>query len=147
MRHLFFWRQLTIVPYEGGNADVIRQELGCDVQRRKRPNDLHGLEADRDDTLEQFQRIGWVTTGRLDCIAIGVVDDDTGLVGLYALALHHPFERRLAVDHVVIGLQRDTGLLMLALRGLQEIHFRDNFPVENGRGGNLDGTGGAGIAP
>ena len=39
---------------------------------------------------------------------VGVVGDETRRVLLHRIALHHPLDRRLAVHHVVVGLQRNV---------------------------------------
>lgn len=78
--------------------------------------DLHGLQADGDDALEKFERVSRISDC-LDCIAVCVFDDAASFVGFHALALHHPVERGLAVDHIVIGLQRNTGDSNVAVVG------------------------------
>ena len=68
--------------------------------------DLHGLKAYCDHPLEEFQGIGSVAHG-LCGIKIGVINDAAGLVGLNTLAFHHPFKGRLAIDHIIIGIERN----------------------------------------
>ena len=77
-------------------------------ERRQATNDLHGLQANRDDTLQEPQWVGRVANG-FDGIAIGVVDNAAGRISLDTLSFHHPFQSGLAVDHVVVGFQWNTG--------------------------------------
>lgn len=44
----------------------------------------------------------------LSAPVVGVVGDETRRVGLHRIALHHPLDRRLAVHHIVVGLQRNA---------------------------------------
>src|SRR5690606_23931910 len=84
-----------------------------DLQRREAADDFHRLQADGDDALEKFQRIGRIANG-FDGISVGVVDNIASLVGFRiiavlqnSLSLHYPFKSRLTVDDVFVSLQRD----------------------------------------
>lgn len=93
-------------PVVSTNEPVTRSR--SDIEGREGLNDFHGFKADRDYTQEQLQWIAWVTHG-FGGPVVGVVGDATVFVGADALAFYDPIQRGLAVDDVVVSLQRDAG--------------------------------------
>lgn len=78
-----------------------------DVELRESADDLHGVEADGDEALEEFDGVLGIVHG-LGGPEVGGVDDTGFLVGLHALAFDDPFEGGLAIDHVGVGVEGDV---------------------------------------
>ena len=78
-----------------------------DVEGGQRVDDLHRLEADRDDPGEQVDDVARVPD--LAGPVVGVVDDARGLVGLHLVAVDDPLDRRARAEHVAVGLLGDAG--------------------------------------
>ena len=70
-------------------------------------HNIHGLHAHIDDTEQHIQNIARVAD--LFGPVVGIIGNAAFLVRLDLVAFHDPFHGRLAVDHVLIGLSRDTG--------------------------------------
>jgi hypothetical protein len=84
-----------------------RLSVLVNIQGRKRAHDLHRLQADRDYAQEQFERVA-----RLCIVSIAQLFASLTMFqsrSFHALALDHPVQRRLAVDDIVQGLQRNAG--------------------------------------
>ena len=78
------------------------RRISEDVQCRQVMDDFLGFEADGDDAQQQFQRVARVVHGFAGPV-VGVVGDAGLFVGGDGLPFHHPFQRRFAVDDVVIS--------------------------------------------
>ena len=77
------------------------------IQRRQAVHDLLSFQAHSYHALKQLQWVLGVAHGFVGPV-VGVVDDAAGFVGAHGLALHHPVQRGLAVDHIVPCRLRDA---------------------------------------
>lgn len=83
-----------------------RMPLG-NVQSRQCVDYAVGFEAYGDHAQEEVEGVAWVVHG-FDGPGVGVVDYAGVFVGFEALAFHHPVEGGFAVDHVVVGGERNV---------------------------------------
>ncbi len=73
---------------------------------RERADDLHRFERDGDDAQQQVVDVFRVVV--LAAPVVRIVLNPARRVRLHRIALHHPLDCRLAVHHVVVGLQRNV---------------------------------------
>lgn len=73
------------------------------VQCRQGLDDLHRLHADPHYALEEGDDVAGIVGPR-----VRVIPDAAALIDGDLIALHDPFDGRLAVDRVVVSLQRDV---------------------------------------
>ena len=76
--------------------------LVLDVQLWQSSHNLDRFNAYRDHTAKKIKGVAGIADG-FGGVAVGIVYYAAGRVFLNSLPLHHPLNRRLAVDHVVIG--------------------------------------------
>lgn len=92
----------------GKVAENVTPPSPSNIKLRQISHDFHRFKADSDHPAQQVKRVTWVAYG-LHRVAVGIVGDAAGGVFLYRLPFHHPFNRGLPVDHIVIGFLGDVG--------------------------------------
>ena len=75
-----------------------------DFELGQSSNDLHRFQTDRDDLQEKIERIAF--TAHFSCIVVEVVHDAGSLVDADAGTFHHPIERGLLVDDILLRFKR-----------------------------------------
>ena len=99
---------VQVVSFGSSLARKLTPPSASNIRLRQTSYDFHSFKADRDDPAQEVKRVTWVAHG-FHGVAVGIVGDAAGGVFLYRLPLHDPFNRGLAVDHVVVGFLGDVG--------------------------------------
>ena len=97
----FVTEQVTVPSLGKGLSGLCLGEVEA---RQSFDNGLR-LHRDGDDGEEQVEDVAWLVVFKRP--VIGVVLDEVVLVDRHSISLHNPFDRRLAVDYILVSLGRD----------------------------------------